>query len=263
MQFLHNLAAAIGLAIAALGAAELAPVNTPSPMLGPTIGNCVQFHLAGTGEDCNALIAAAQLSRAEFFRINPGVGGEEQCKNKIIAHTWYCVLAADTSAKDVHPPSPQQPVPSPQKTSSKFEKSENPGDKTSNPLGHGPPRKDEGKGQEPKPKTEQPKPTITKGPDTPRTCDFGSCWQSFAQLSFKGEQALRDASELCTKLFNTKCEDQNALQFPGAVNEGCANCDELSSGCPCFTGSKYHTYTNGAYFHPERFHPPPVFTNGV
>ncbi|KAI9151790.1 hypothetical protein HJFPF1_09001 [Paramyrothecium foliicola] len=123
MRLLRKFVVAATCCASAIGTAAVAPIHTPQPMLQPAFSDCMQFHIAGEGEDCNAIIAAAQLSRAEFFRINPGVGGEAHCRDKIIPHTWYCVKARPPRHYAPNPPPKPHPMHGPTKTSQTVGKS--------------------------------------------------------------------------------------------------------------------------------------------
>ncbi|KAF7548772.1 hypothetical protein G7046_g8551 [Stylonectria norvegica] len=93
MEMLRLVAVAALFGLFAMVMAAPPAIYTPTPMLSPAFASCEQFHKAGVGENCDALVAAAGLSREDFFRLNPGIGGEAGCKDKIIVNTFYCFKA--------------------------------------------------------------------------------------------------------------------------------------------------------------------------
>ncbi|KPM42535.1 hypothetical protein AK830_g3974 [Neonectria ditissima] len=225
------------LGAAALLAAQLSPaaaadvpINTPSPMLQPAYPACEQFHLASVGQDCNALIAFAQITRAEFFRINPAVDGEKGCADKILANTWYCV-----KAKAAHPALSATANPGPKPTKGRKDPhggAEREGDaKTRN------------KAEKPKPaKTKKKDPKITKAPvPNYNECVYGDCWYAFGSLSKGDADKVASASSLCKKVFAEGCKGD--WDWPGKINKLCDGCKELKSACPCFLAGHYHTRT--------------------
>ncbi|KAK7421529.1 hypothetical protein QQZ08_009944 [Neonectria magnoliae] len=209
-----------------------APINTPSPMLQPAYPACEQFHLASVGQDCNALIVFAQIDRAEFFRINPTVNGEQGCTDKIIANTWYCV-----KAKASHPAPSATANPGPKPT--KGRKGPH-GGTEKKPKGETKTRK---KAQKPKPaKTKTKEPEVTKAPvPNYNECVYGDCWYAFGMLSKGDADKASSASSICKKVFAEGCKDD--MDWPGKVNKLCDGCKELKSACPCFLAGHYHTRT--------------------
>ncbi|KAH7151822.1 hypothetical protein B0J13DRAFT_672957 [Dactylonectria estremocensis] len=63
------------------------PINAPSPMLQPAFPACEQFYLAVEGDNCNFIIAGAQLNWYEVFRINPALGGAQGYTTNILVNT--------------------------------------------------------------------------------------------------------------------------------------------------------------------------------
>ncbi|KAF7553180.1 hypothetical protein G7Z17_g3790 [Cylindrodendrum hubeiense] len=194
------------------------PINTPSPMLQPAYPACEQFHLAVVGEDCNSIIAAAQLNWYEFFRINPAIGGEQGCTTKILANTWYCVKSRGSG--HAAPSASLNTGSKPTKT-------------TKNPKSTN------------KTKTRAPK--ITKPPvPNYNECRFGDCWYAFGELSRGDDEYRAEASSMCNKVFADGCKDD--WDWPGKVGRLCKGCKELNSACPCFLAGHYHTRTNNPLY---------------
>ncbi|KAH8722132.1 hypothetical protein BGZ61DRAFT_476037 [Ilyonectria robusta] len=200
------------------------PINIPSPMLQPAFPACEQFHLAIAGEDCNSIIASAQLDWYEFFRINPAIGGEQCCTTKILADTWYCVKARGSG--DAAPSATHEPEPKLTKTSGE-PKSTTKSTKTMT--------------------TKTKNPEITKAPvPNYNECRFGDCWYAFGELSRGNDENRAEASSMCSRVFAEGCKED--WDWPGKVGRLCNGCKEFSSACPCFLAGHYHTRSNNALY---------------
>lgn len=228
------------------------PIYTPGPMVEPAIKTCEQFHFAHAGESCWSIIDAIGLSMEEFRRINPSVTNGPDCP--IQADFWYCVKAKATGEQGSqlkrpnrgqkgHLPDLSKGAPLPKESDKNKDEDE---DKDKD--------KDKDKDQDKGKKTSKQPPPITPGPPVPTTvCAFGDCWWGFLQASTRGQKVLDEASHACTMLYNRECKDHTTMGFPKEVEKGCKNCEELSSGCPCFTGGLYHTWTDQLWF-PSKLH---------
>ena len=208
---------------AALGPGVMAqdePINTPSPILEPSYPACAQFHLAAVGDNCYSISTAAGISGDEFYRINPAIGGEAGCQTQIFAGTWYCVRSMNYNSNHV---SYSDAIPGTYATEEIPGPTEEPEVGTTTTIAE--------------------EPEITQGPPAAEYCNFGDCWYEFGQLSFGDPEILQSATDLCTSLFNLKCQDVNTLGFPEKVVKGCKDCADFSSACPCWTEKKYHTNT--------------------
>ncbi|KAH7161433.1 hypothetical protein EDB81DRAFT_755972 [Dactylonectria macrodidyma] len=200
------------------------PINTPSPMLEPAFPACEQFHLAVEGDNCNSIIAGAQLNWYEFLRINPAIGGAEGCTTKILVNTWYCVKTFDPAAAP--PWLTLQPKPSQTKAI------------------QGPERTSISTKTRSKKKKA---PKITKAPvPNYNECRYGDCWYAFGELSKGKDEYLSEASSKCSKVFATGCRE--GWEWPGKVGRLCNGCQEFSSACPCFLAGHYHTKTHNPLY---------------
>lgn len=195
-------------------------IHTPAPMLSPPFSTCEGFIQAVEGDTCNTLAPKAG-SLDEFIRLNPGLHGGAGCESgNINPGYFYCVKplpqAPDGRNKGSPPPGEQHR-----------------GDKIPEPTER-PERPD------------PPAPEPTEGPK--KKCQFGDCWKSWIAISTDDdENRLERAHRSCEKLATEPffCTDHGKMDFPAPIKEGCDNCAELMSGCRCWLGGAYHTYTIG------------------
>ncbi|KAM0443840.1 hypothetical protein ACHAQK_002586 [Fusarium lateritium] len=77
-------------------------IETPSPIPGGVVKNCVKFHLIKTTTTCNSIENCYKLPLAKFLEWNPDVG--KNCQSLLVDY-WVCIMTDDYKPT----PSPTSP----------------------------------------------------------------------------------------------------------------------------------------------------------
>ena len=191
-------------------------VMTPVPIQPGVPGNCVGFVKAIPGDTCVFLAQKNGLDVDALLRLNPQIGGLQNCPQSIMADYWYC---ANTAA------APAAPVPTPRPTDSPVKPpvtSNIPPPPKTNPL--------------PPPVTTQPPPP----PPPPPTCaKDNDCWRAFRVAP---ERIQPSYSSWCSWIITQPPSGVGYDNVPGIPNMVQKQCSKLGpatdvvpSYCRCYT----------------------------